>query len=224
MSTARRVTDIARDLRLPVIAKGPVRKDHLSLQEATALLQTMHAEAMAYPVGCARWADGLRTLTFLALALATGRRRAGLRELKVSQVDLERVEIRVEREKGRTGRVLPVAPWVVPWLRTYLTQARPVLAWQADNPWWFVGDQGPQLGRNTMGEILERAQRATVAANPDLTELATKRPQAAKPWSAQSSPSILSSGQSTSCAVIGSCSTWIWPTSTRSRFERSTRR
>ncbi len=169
------LTDVSRTVQLPTIAKGPVRKDHLTLQESTALLQTLSAEAAAFPEGCARWADTVRTLAFFALALATGRRRAGLRDLQLGHVDFTRNEIRVEREKGRPGRVLPVAPWAMVCLRTYIERARPVLLWQADNPWLFVGDRSPQLGRNTIGEMLTRAHTATVAANPDLTELAAKR-------------------------------------------------
>lgn len=169
------LTDVSRMVRLPIIVKGPVRKDHLSLQEATALLQTLSVEAATFPVGCARWADAVRMLAFFALALASGRRRSGLRSLQVVHLDLARNEIRVEREKGRAGRVLPVAPWAMVCLRTYVERARPVLVWQADNPWLFVGERSPQLGRNTIGEMVARAHAATVVANPDLTELAAKR-------------------------------------------------
>ena len=169
------LSDVSRGVQLPIIVRGPVRKDHVTLQEATALLQTLSAEAAVFPEGCARWAEAVRTLAFFALALATGRRRAGLRDLHLAHVDFVRQEIRVEREKGRAGRVLPVAAWAMVCLRTYVERARPVLMWQAGNPWLFVGDLGPQLGRNTIGEMLTRAHAATVAANPDLVELATKR-------------------------------------------------
>jgi integrase/recombinase XerD len=169
------LTDVARPVQLPTIRRGPVRRDHLSVQEVSALLNTLAAEVDGFPRGSQRWADAVRTLALIALGLATGRRRSGLLELRVEQVDLERNELRIEREKGRTGRVLPVATWAMQCLRVYLEQARPVLLWRADLPWVFVGDRNPQIGRNTITELLVRAHERTVAANPDLTELAAKR-------------------------------------------------
>jgi site-specific recombinase XerD len=169
------VADVARHLELTWQAKGPVRRDYLTLQEATALLQTKAATAAQYPEGCARWATEIRDLTFLSLALATGRRRSGLRELRLANVDTERNEIRIEREKGRTGRVLPVASWAMAVVKTYRDRSRPILCWQRDNDAFFPGERTPLLGKNTIHEILHRAHAETVAAHPDLTELATKR-------------------------------------------------
>ncbi|HAT10539.1 MAG TPA: hypothetical protein DCS97_08085 [Planctomycetes bacterium] len=169
------LTDVSRGVQLPVIARGPVARDHMSLQEATAMLQTLSAEVARYPEGSQRWADAVRTLAFVALGLATGRRRSGLRSLSLANVDFTRNEVRIEREKGRPGRVLPVAMWAMVCLRTYVERARPVLCWQIENAWLFVGDRSPQLGRNTIADMLEQAQAKTVAANPDLTDLAAKR-------------------------------------------------
>jgi site-specific recombinase XerD len=169
------VADVARHPELTWQAKGPVRRDYLTLQEATALLQTKAATAAQYPEGCARWATEIRDLTFLSLALATGRRRSGLRELRLANVDTERNEIRIEREKGRTGRVLPVASWAMTMVKTYRDRARPILCWQRDNDAFFPGERTPLLGKNTIHEILHRAHAETVSAHPDLTELATKR-------------------------------------------------
>ena len=168
------VVNVARSIVLPRIPQGMVRKDHLTLQEATALLQTKAAAASAYPEGCARWADQIRDLAFLCVALASGRRRAGIRHLAVQHVDLARNELRCEREKGKAGRVLPIAPWAMAILRIYLERARPILNWHQSNDFLFVGDREPCIGANTLAEIITRAHAATVAANPDLTELADK--------------------------------------------------
>jgi integrase/recombinase XerD len=168
------VVDVAATIALPRIPINPVRKDGLSLQEATALLQTAAAGAAKYPEGCYRWALCVRDLALLALAIASGRRRTGLKETTLAQLDLVRGEVRVDREKGKTGRVLPLADWAIVALRTYIERARPVLCWQADNPWLFVGEDGPQIGKNSFAGIIERVHAATVLANPDLTELADK--------------------------------------------------
>jgi site-specific recombinase XerD len=168
------VVDVAATIALPRIPINPVRKDGLSLQEATALLQTVSAEAAQYPEGCNRWALCVRDLALLALAIASGRRRSGLRDTTLGQLDLVRGEVRVDREKGKTGRVLPLADWAIVILRTYVERARPVLCWKADIPWLFVGDDVPQMGNNSFAGIIERVHAATIRANPDLVELAGK--------------------------------------------------
>jgi integrase/recombinase XerD len=170
-----RVGNPAADLQLPRIPVNPVRRDHLTIQEVTAVLQTLAAQASAFPEGCHRWALAVRDLALLTVAIASGRRRGGLRDLTLAQLDLAKAEVRVEREKGQTGRVLPIAAWAIVVLRSYVERARPILCWQRDNPYLFVGDDGPQLGANTLAAIIERAHAVTVAANPDLTELTEKR-------------------------------------------------
>lgn len=169
-----RVSDPAAALQLPRIPINPVRRDHLTIQEVTAVLQTLATQATSYPDGCHRWALAVRDLALLTMAIASGRRRGGLRDLTIAQLDLAKAEVRVEREKGQTGRVLPIAAWAAVVLGTYVERARPILCWQRDNPFLFVGDDGPQLGTNTLAGIIERVQAATVTANPDLTELADK--------------------------------------------------
>lgn len=172
-----RISDIAADLQLPRIPVNHVRRDHLSLQETTALLQTAAAQVASFPEGCHRWALAVRDLAILALAIASGRRRTGLRDITLAKLDLSRVEgaeVRVEREKGLVGRMLPIAAWSVTALHTYIERARPILCWQRDNPFVFVGEDGPQIGTNTLSGIIERVHAATVAANPDLSELADK--------------------------------------------------
>jgi site-specific recombinase XerD len=169
------VSDIAKPIQLPSLPPRQVQADHLTLQESVALLQTQAARAAAFAPGSARWAVEIRDLAVLALGLATGRRRSGIRDLHVADVNRERSELRVSREKGVGGRVLPVAAWAVTIIGTYIDQARPVLSWQIGNDYLFPGDDGPQLGRNTIAAIIERAHAATVAACPHLTDLAGKR-------------------------------------------------
>lgn len=169
------VTDVASPITLPRLPPRQVQADHLTLQEAVALLNTLAARAAALAPGSYRWATEVRDLALVALGLATGRRRSGIRDLRVADLDRERAELRGSREKGVGGRVLPIAAWAVDILGTYLDRARPVLCWQVGNDALFPGDDGPQLGRNTIAAILERAQAATIAAHPDLTDLPAKR-------------------------------------------------
>lgn len=170
-----RTSNPAADIALPHLPTRPVQRDYLTIQESTALLHTLSAVVSQYAEGSFRWALAVRDLTLLTTAIVTGRRRTGLRDLTCSQVDIAKAEMRVEREKGSTGRVLPMAAWAVAVLRTYVERARPILSWQQGNPYLFVGEDGAQLGANTLAGIIERAHAATVAANPDLTDLAGKR-------------------------------------------------
>ena len=169
------VTDVAAPITLPRLPPRQVQADHLTLQETVALLQTLAARAAAVAPGSYRWAIEVRDLAVIALGLATGRRRSGIRDLHIADLDRERSELRVAREKGVGGRVLPIAAWAVVILGTYIDRARPVLCWQVGNELLFPGEDGPRLGRNTIAAILERAQGATIAANPDLIELTAKR-------------------------------------------------
>lgn len=164
----------AAALALPAIPKQQVRRDYLTLQEFTALLQTAAAQSAQFKEGSAKWSVTIRDLALVTLAIVSGRRRTGLRDLKVEHLDIQKAETRIEKEKGHAGRYLPIAPWACVILKTYLNQARPVLCWHHDNPYLFVGEDGIQMGNNTLAGIIERLHIATVNTNPDLTELAEK--------------------------------------------------
>jgi integrase/recombinase XerD len=107
--------------------------------------------------------------------MASGRRRAGLRDLRLADVDLERAELRVEREKGVAGRVLPIARWAASITATYIRDARPILARGRDLPWLFPGERVERMGHNEAREIVAELHTATCAANPDLANLPGKR-------------------------------------------------
>lgn len=151
-----------------------VRKDHLTLQEATALIQTQ-AILVEEAKGSRRRANELRNLALLSLALATGRRVHGLVSLRVEQIDLERNEIRVEMEKGHTGRVLPVANWAMVTLKRYLNEARVILVEGMESDWLFVSQCAEVLSTRGVGYLLENVMEKTIKRNPDLTDLPHKR-------------------------------------------------
>jgi integrase/recombinase XerD len=154
-----------------------VRKDHLTLQEATALIQAQAAMIEAHPADSQPRYRALqvRNLAMLSLALATGRRVHGLVSLRLDQIDLQRNEVRVEREKGRMGRVLPVAEWAMATVRRYLTEARPVTLNGVESPWLFVSQMGKVLCTHAVKDILGEAVAETIKRNPDLTDLPHKR-------------------------------------------------
>ncbi len=154
-----------------------VHKDHLTLQEATALIQTQAAMIDDHPVESRPRdrAREVRNLALLSIALATGRRAHGLVGFRLDQIDLERNEIRVEREKGRMGRVLPVAEWAMATVRRYLAEARTVTLGERVSPWLFVSTTADVLCTRAVNGILDQAVRETITRNPDLVELPDKR-------------------------------------------------
>ncbi len=150
-----------------------VVREYLNLQEATALVQTQGLAVIAATPQSLTWAKRFRVLAAVCLGLATGRRIGGLLNIRVDQLDLDRQELRVEREKGATGRVVPVAAWAIAVVRAYLTGARPLLAADRDLPWLFVGDTGA-FARSALMDALEDLVARTVSTNPDLEELPQK--------------------------------------------------
>ncbi|MCZ7647447.1 MAG: tyrosine-type recombinase/integrase [Planctomycetota bacterium] len=168
------LVDVSKGLRLPRIPKGVTKRDYLSLQEATALLQTQARRTEATRKTKLKWAIELRNLAFFSLAIATGRRRNGLFELKVDDLDFKRDEIRVSKEKGKTGRVLPVARWAMMVAREYIELARPRFLSARNSDYLFVSKRNGTLSHQVNSALTE-VHRQTVEENPDLAELAGKR-------------------------------------------------
>jgi site-specific recombinase XerD len=152
-----------------------VSADHLSLQEATALVQTAAELAEAAPAGSWRRAVAWRNLALIALALASGRRRAGLVRIRVEDIDLERQELRVAWEKRRTGRVLPLAAWAVAAVRRYLHEGRPQLLGKRTSALLLIGRDADGLRAASIWPLLQVLVGETIQRNPDLTDLPHKR-------------------------------------------------
>ncbi len=168
--------DPSRSLRLRVPRSRLVVRDPLSIQEVTALLQAQAAAVLAQRKRSHRWAVEVRNLAMLVVAVANGRRRSGIAALQVAGIDRYRREIRVEREKGRAGRVLPTSAWAMEVLTLYLDEARPVLVRDPAAPWVFLDRKGSSAISATMQWCaLQAMVRRAIAASPDLDELPGKR-------------------------------------------------
>ena len=169
------VSDPSRNLHVRVVRARTVTRDHLSLQEASALIQAQAALVTSLTAGSFRHAVAMRNLAMLCLGLATGRRRSGIMSLRTEHLDLDRQELRVEREKGRTGRLLPVVRWACDVTRLYLIQARPVLVARINTPWLFPGRPASEpIGKDAIAAAFSDMLKRTVAQNPDLDELPSK--------------------------------------------------
>jgi integrase/recombinase XerD len=170
------VADPSRNLGIRVVASRVVKKEYLDLQECTALVQMAASITARSKPGGARQARWLSNLCAICLTLATGRRVSGICCLTVAAIDLDRGEVRIDREKGHVGRVLPVAGWAMEVVRWYLRDGRPLLTRGHDTPWMFIDSSGlVPVRREVFGHMLKKLIRATIRENPDLIDLPGKR-------------------------------------------------
>jgi len=168
--------DPARKIKSPWVRRSKVVRDHLSQQEATAIIQTQAKFVSVEKEGSKRWAIEVRNLAMLCLAIATGRRCTSLLTLKVEHLDFERNEVRVEWEKGKIGRVLPCAAWAMDAAKVYTERARAlILCGREDAGLLFVGEHTPCVFKAYLGRLLRRVQRRTAHENPDLEGLLEKK-------------------------------------------------
>ena len=168
------LVDVSKPLQYPRVARYTTKRDYFSLQEVTALLQTQARRVQQTPKEKLKHAIELRTLAFLGLAVATGRRHQGLRDLKVADLDFERNELRVDYEKGRAGRVLPVAGWAMAAVKEYLALARPRFTNAQSSELLFISKKNGRVSHQT-DDTLPVLHRRTCEENPDLTELPHKK-------------------------------------------------
>ncbi len=165
----------ARKVKLPLVRRSKLACDHLTQQEATAIIQTQSSYLSRKIVGTRMWAMEYRNLAILSLAIATGRRRQSMLDLRVKDLDFARNEVRVEWEKGRAGRVLPCASWAMAIAADYIKRARPLLLRGPDTGWLFTGFRTARICGEYLGRMLRQVQARTVEENPDLEELASKK-------------------------------------------------
>jgi integrase/recombinase XerD len=152
-----------------------VAKDHLTLDEAVALVGTLSDVVAEARPQTATWALAVRNLSAISLALATGRRSGGLIGLRVNDIDVARAEVRVAWEKGRTGRVLPVAAWAMALVAHYIDKARPLILNGRESDALFPSIHSTAMKHSAFVYILEEAIAETLKRNPDLTGLTEKR-------------------------------------------------
>ena len=168
------ITNPALKLIIPKLPKRTVAKDDLSQQEAQAFLETAAAQVEACTHGSKLWALALRDLALVTLGIASGLRRSGICDMLLTDIDVERNEIRVEEQKGSTGRVLPIADWAMSLIVAYRDTARQRILSERTTDFLFAGTHSLRIGHETFAHLLQRLHQATVQANPDLIALTEK--------------------------------------------------
>ena len=102
----------------------------------------------------------LKHRTILMTAYAAGLRVSEVTHLKVTDIDSQRMVIRVDQGKHNKDRYVMLSPRLLEALRAYWAVVRP-------NDWMFPGDiPGRPISRHAVGQACEKAQRACGVTKP----------------------------------------------------------
>jgi site-specific recombinase XerD len=102
----------------------------------------------------------LKHRTLLTVAYAAGLRVSEATHLKVTDIDSQRMVIRVEQGKGQKDRYVMLSPRLLEELRTYWKRARPT-------PWLFPGDiPGRPITRDAVEQACDKARRLSGIDKP----------------------------------------------------------
>ena len=102
----------------------------------------------------------LKHRTLLTVAYAAGLRVSEATHLKVTDIDSQRMVIRVEQGKGQKDRYVMLSPRLLEELRAYWKRARPT-------PWLFPGDiPGRPITRDAVEQACDKARRLSGIDKP----------------------------------------------------------
>ncbi len=102
----------------------------------------------------------LKHRTILTTIYAAGLRVSEATHLKVTDVDSQRMVIRVDQGKGNKDRYVMLSPRLLETLRSYWTTVR-------SRPWLFPGDiPGHPISRDAVGQACQKAHRACGITKP----------------------------------------------------------
>jgi integrase/recombinase XerD len=97
---------------------------------------------------------GLRDRAILETLYSTGMRRLELVNLKVWDLDLERLTVNIRQGKGKRDRVIPIGDRAAAWVRKYLTESRPQLATEPDDKTTFVCHNGEPFSLGYLSQVV----------------------------------------------------------------------
>ena len=104
--------------------------------------------------------DSLKHRMILMTAYAAGLRVSEATHLKVTDIDSQRMMLRVDQGKGHKDRYVMLSPRLLDELRAYWKVAHPTL-------WLFPGDlPGQPITRDAVGQACQKAHRASGIQKP----------------------------------------------------------
>jgi integrase/recombinase XerD len=99
---------------------------------------------------------GLRDRAMLELIYATGLRRNEMAHLEVGDIETEHGVVLVREGKGGKDRILPMGERALYWVTRYLEEARPQIAWNADDKTLFLGREGKPLNPVWLSTVIAK--------------------------------------------------------------------
>jgi integrase/recombinase XerD len=88
---------------------------------------------------------GLRDRAMMEVLYATGMRRMELAQLAMDDIEPQRCVVLIRQGKGHKDRLIPLGERALHWVRRYLEEVRPQLAWNANDKTLFLGYEGRPL-------------------------------------------------------------------------------
>ncbi|MGE0496166.1 MAG: tyrosine-type recombinase/integrase [Vulcanimicrobiota bacterium] len=98
---------------------------------------------------------GLRDRAILEVLYSSAPRNTELRLLRLQDLNLRRLELRIEHAKGGKARVVPLGEPAAAWLEEYLRQGRPWLV-REPSQLVFLGSKGKPLSREDLANTVRR--------------------------------------------------------------------
>jgi len=108
--------------------------------------------------------EGVRDRALLEVLYASALRNAELRALRIEDLELHRLELKVRCGKGNKGRRVPLTEPAACWLEAYLSKGRPALLREFSQDTLFLNRWGRPLRGESLAEIVSR--HATAAELP----------------------------------------------------------
>ena len=97
---------------------------------------------------------GLRDRAILETLYSTGMRRLELVNLKIWDLDLERLTVTIRQGKGKKDRIIPIGDRAAAWIRKYLEESRPQLASEPDDRTIFVSHNGEPFSLGYLSQVV----------------------------------------------------------------------
>jgi integrase/recombinase XerD len=117
------------------------------------VLRLLSAPATTTPLG-------LRDRAILELLYSSALRNAELRALELGDVDFPRLQVRVNRGKGRKSRVVPLGETASIWAEKYLRGSRAMLLKGFDPGHFFLTQRGQPLTSEALADMVRRYAQA----------------------------------------------------------------
>jgi integrase/recombinase XerD len=141
--------DPGRDIKQPGLPQRLLPK-LLSVADVVRLLETPDT---ATPLG-------LRDRAIMEAFYSSALRNTELRNLKLEDVDLARLEVRVLLGKGQKPRVVPLGEPAAMWIDEYLAKARPYFVREHEHRLLFATNRGRRLRVEGLARMLARYAQA----------------------------------------------------------------